>query len=150
MHEYTKSKLPQPADIHANVARLRRSWRRNLGSVYVRWWWYTIRSRSRLRVGELCHDEVAMSFWSSMSLRLLGLILEVGDQVISVLRLLETTKGHLGTRNVLFRVLKVLELNPRSASNRFIHHCSLCPTRVFSSHRTPFCLFASVYEKPST
>lgn len=42
--------------------------------------------------------------------RLFGLLLEEGDQVISVLGLLETTKGHLGTGNVLLGVLEVLEL----------------------------------------
>lgn len=42
--------------------------------------------------------------------RLFGLLLEEGDQVVSVLGLLETAKGHLGTRNVLLGVLEVLEL----------------------------------------
>lgn len=36
-------------------------------------------------------------------------ILKVGNKVVSVLRLLKTTEGHLGTGNVLLGVLKVLE-----------------------------------------
>jgi hypothetical protein len=42
--------------------------------------------------------------------RLFGLLLEEGDEVVTVLVLLETTKGHLGTGDVLLRVLEVLEL----------------------------------------
>lgn len=42
--------------------------------------------------------------------RLLGLVLEEGDEVVSVLGLLETTEGHLGAGNVLLGVLEVLEL----------------------------------------
>jgi hypothetical protein len=42
--------------------------------------------------------------------RLFGLLREEGDQVVSVLVLLETAKGHLGAGNVLLGVLKVLEL----------------------------------------
>ena len=42
--------------------------------------------------------------------RLLGLVLEEGDEVVSVLGLLETTEGHLGTGDVLLGVLEVLEL----------------------------------------
>lgn len=41
--------------------------------------------------------------------RLFGLVLEEGDEVVAVLGLLETTKGHLGTGNVLLGVLEVLE-----------------------------------------
>lgn len=41
---------------------------------------------------------------------LLGLLLEVRDQVVTVLGLLETAKGHLGAGDVLFGVLEVLEL----------------------------------------
>jgi len=41
--------------------------------------------------------------------RLFGLLLEELDQVVAVLGLLETTEGHLGTRNVLLGVLEVLE-----------------------------------------
>jgi hypothetical protein len=37
--------------------------------------------------------------------RLLGLVLKEGDEVVSVLGLLETTKGHLGTGDVLLGVL---------------------------------------------
>ena len=36
-------------------------------------------------------------------------LLEVGDKVVPVLGLLETSERHLGSRNVLLRVLKVLE-----------------------------------------
>jgi hypothetical protein len=43
--------------------------------------------------------------------RLFGLLLEEGDQVVTVLGLLETTEGHLGTGNVLLGVLEVLELS---------------------------------------
>jgi len=42
--------------------------------------------------------------------RLLGLLLEVGNEVVAVLGLLETAKGHLGARDVLLGVLEVLEL----------------------------------------
>lgn len=41
--------------------------------------------------------------------RLFGLLLEEGDEVVTVLGLLETTKGHLGTGDVLLGVLEVLE-----------------------------------------
>jgi len=41
---------------------------------------------------------------------LLGLVAEVGDQVVSVLALLETAKGHLGARDVLLGVLEVFKL----------------------------------------
>lgn len=40
---------------------------------------------------------------------LLGLLTEVGDQVVAVLLLLETGEGHLGTRDVLLGILEVLE-----------------------------------------
>jgi len=42
--------------------------------------------------------------------RLLGLFTQEGDQIVSVLGLLETTEGHLGTGNVLLGVLEVLKL----------------------------------------
>lgn len=42
--------------------------------------------------------------------RLFGLLGKEGDQVVTLLGLLETTKGHLGTGNVLLGVLEVLEL----------------------------------------
>ena len=42
--------------------------------------------------------------------RLLGLVLEEGDEVVAVLGLLEATEGPLGARNVLLGVLEVLEL----------------------------------------
>jgi len=42
--------------------------------------------------------------------RLLGLLLEVGDEVVAVLGLLETAEGHLGAGDVLLGVLEVLEL----------------------------------------
>ena len=41
--------------------------------------------------------------------RLLGLVLEEGDEVVTVLGLLETTEGHLGAGDVLLGVLEVLE-----------------------------------------
>lgn len=44
--------------------------------------------------------------------RLCGLLLEEGDEVVAVLGLLETTKGHLGAGNVLLGVLEVVELQP--------------------------------------
>jgi hypothetical protein len=84
-----------------------------------------------------------------MAKGLCGLVLEEGDQVIAVLGLLETTKGHLGARNVLLGVLEVLELS-------VVRKHMLCMTessrrtRVDSSQVMPFCLLASVYEKPST
>ena len=83
--------------------------------------------------------------------RLFGLVLEEGDQVVTVLGLLETTEGHLGAGNVLLGVLEVLKLRCVSLS---------CPVYLFSVWRDrtrvpsfqvmPFCLLASVYEKPST
>ena len=42
--------------------------------------------------------------------RLLGLVLEVGDQVVPVLGLLETAESHLGARDILLWVLEVLKL----------------------------------------
>jgi hypothetical protein len=47
---------------------------------------------------------------AQVAIRLFGLVLEEGDQVVTVLGLLETAEGHLGTRNVLLGVLEVLEL----------------------------------------
>lgn len=41
-------------------------------------------------------------------LSLLGGFLQVGDQVVSVLGLLQPTESHLGTRNVLLGILKVV------------------------------------------
>lgn len=64
--------------------------------------------------------------WSG---RLCGLVLEEGDQVVAVLGLLETTEGHLGTRNVLLGVLEVVELgrwlatNARSADDNTLDRC---------------------------
>jgi len=53
--------------------------------------------------------------------RLFGLVLKEGDQVVPVLGLLETTKGHLGPWDVLLGVLEVLKLQnvslPRSDCN---------------------------------
>ena len=43
-------------------------------------------------------------------MRLFGLGLEEGDEVVAVLGLLETTESHLGAGNVLLWVLEVLEL----------------------------------------
>lgn len=43
--------------------------------------------------------------------RLLGLVREEGDEVVSVLGLLEAAEGHLGTGDVLLGVLEVLELD---------------------------------------
>ena len=43
--------------------------------------------------------------------RLFGLLGEEGDQVVTVLGLLETTESHLGSGNVLLGVLEVLELS---------------------------------------
>jgi hypothetical protein len=37
-------------------------------------------------------------------------ILKIGDEVISFLGLLDTGEGHLGTRDVFFRILEVVEL----------------------------------------
>lgn len=42
-------------------------------------------------------------------MRLFGLLVEEGDEVVAVLGLLETTEGHLGAGDVLLGVLKVLE-----------------------------------------
>ena len=53
-------------------------------------------SRGRHRWGGYC-----------LSFRLCGLLLEVGDQVVPVLALLETTERHLGSGNVLLWVLEV-------------------------------------------
>jgi hypothetical protein len=51
--------------------------------------------------------------------RLFGLVLEEGDQVVTVLGLLETTEGHLGAGNVLLGVLQVVEL-------RCVSLCHVC------------------------
>lgn len=79
---------------------------------------------------------------------LLGLLLEEGDQVVSVLALLETTEGHLGTGDVLLGVLEVLELMIISVWKR--ENVVDKHTRVSSCHVIPLALLASVYEKPST
>lgn len=56
--------------------------------------------------------EVAIAGVAAVSsFRLCGLLLEVGDQVIPVLALLETTERHLGSGNVLLWVLEVLKLS---------------------------------------
>ena len=65
---------------------------------------------------QLCRrraDDAAL--WSSPPLitavsSLLRLVPEVGDQVISVLGLLQTTESHLGAGNVLLWVLEVFKL----------------------------------------
>jgi hypothetical protein len=98
--------------------------------------------------------------------RLLGLLLEPGDEIIPVcersvscmvnglemmrhtLALLEATKSHLGAGNVLLGVLEVFELCPVSRAR--MPHLRGNRTRVSSFHVMPFCLLASVYEKPST
>lgn len=58
---------------------------------------------------------------------LLGLLLEVGDEVVPVLGLLETGEGHLGTRDVLLGVLaggketnKQTNANARDKGQRFV------------------------------
>ena len=45
-----------------------------------------------------------------LSFRLCGLLLEVGDQVVPVLALLETTERHLRAGDVLLWVLEVFKL----------------------------------------
>jgi hypothetical protein len=79
--------------------------------------------------------------------RLFGLFLEEGDEIVSVLGLLETTKGHLGARNVLLGVLEVLKLSycQRTFASEF-EYIGCSHTRVPSSQVIPFCLLASVYE----
>ena len=42
-------------------------------------------------------------------MRLFGLVLEEGDEVVAVLGLLEATEGHLGAGDVLLGVLEVIE-----------------------------------------
>ena len=80
---------------------------------------------------------------------LLGLLAEMGDQVIPVLRLLQAAECHLGSGNVLLWVLEVLKLDDVSLDARSPHE-QLRLTRVSSFHVIAFCLLASVYEKPST
>ena len=76
---------------------------------------------------------------------LLRLLLQVGDQIVPVLGLLQSTKRHLGARDVLLGVLEVLELSgcqPKlilQPYDRVTAH-----TKVPSSHTMAFCLFASV------
>lgn len=53
-------------------------------------------------------------------LHLLGSLLKVGDEVVPVLGLLETSEGHLGTRNVLLGVFKVLEEGLSFPSNALV------------------------------
>lgn len=82
--------------------------------------------------------------------RLLGLVLEESDEVVSVLGLLEATEGHLGAGDVLLGVLEVLELDQgRQLCTQWVCIRSK-HTSVSVPHSTPFCLLASVYEKPST
>lgn len=50
------------------------------------------------------------TFELSIIQRLSGGLLEVGDEVVAVGGLLQATEGHLGARDVLLRVLEVLEL----------------------------------------
>jgi len=45
--------------------------------------------------------------WRPLARNLSSGVLEVGNEVVPVLLLLETTKGHLGARNVLLGVLEV-------------------------------------------
>lgn len=79
----------------------------------------------------------------------------VRDQVVPVLLLLQATKSHLGSGNVLFGVLEILKLHGKKCSVSGL--CNPPPgdgraelTRVSSVQTTPFCLLASVYWKPST
>lgn len=80
------------------------------------------------------------------------------DEIVPILGLLQAAEGHLGAGNVFLWVLKILKLSTISAK-KFHKQCSvleskLCMikkhTNVDSFHSMPFCLFASVYEKPST
>jgi len=79
---------------------------------------------------------------------LFGLFAEEGDEIVSVLALLQTTKGHLRTGNVFLRVLEVLELHCASAGCDSVQSQALSApqslTSVSSSQVMPFCLFASV------
>jgi hypothetical protein len=66
----------------------------------------------------------------------------VRDEIVSIFGLLQPTKCHLGTRNVLLRILEVLELSWAFSQARCKRAVSL--TRVLSSQVIPFPLFASV------
>jgi len=72
--------------------------------------------------------------------RLLGSLLEVGDEVIPVLGLLQASERHLGTRDVLFRVLEILEECFLSPSHAFIN--------ISSSVREIFDLARLAAEQP--
>jgi hypothetical protein len=52
----------------------------------------------------------------------------IRDQVIALLGLLETAKGHLGAGNVLLGILKVGELDAESVSRSRTHHISNATT----------------------
>jgi len=67
-----------------------------------------ILGRKGIREGSWRVGEGRISVWDGR--RLLGLLLEEVNQVVAVLGLLETTKGHLGTGDVLLGVLEVLVL----------------------------------------
>lgn len=72
----------------------------------------------------------------------------IRNQVIPIFALLETAKGHLGARNILFGIFEVFKL--RSFSTDPATLIVLFRTSVSSFHTTPLALFASVYEKPGT
>lgn len=73
-------------------------------------------------------------------LLLLGLCCKVGNEIVPVLGLLQTTKSHLGAWDVLLWVLEILELILVSNA----HQSRLADlTRVSLFHSMPFCLFAS-------
>jgi len=64
---------------------------------------------SAAKTKRLSHNRVRLVIGRGQGgLRLfLGLLAQPGDQIISVLALLETTEGHLGARNVFLWVFQV-------------------------------------------
>lgn len=97
---------------------------------------------------------------------LLGLFAQKGNEVISVLALLQATKSHLGARNVFLGILEVFKLGGQESvslsscrpaadlrkkrSETASNEKKERRTRVSSAQVMPLDLFDSEYEKPST
>lgn len=76
-------------------------------------------------------------------------LLEVGDEVVAVLVLLQTSERHLGARDVLNNGGRGISLAAQGADitiMRTFLGFSRYSKRVFSSHVTPLLTLAAVYE----
>jgi hypothetical protein len=69
--------------------------------------------------------------------------MDIRDKIISIFVLLQSTKSHLCSRNILLRVLEVFKLQPVSLG-KFSPLLLDGLTRVSSFQVMPFCLLASV------